>query len=162
MMICKIPDCGRKHYARGWCLFHYQRWWAHSDPLWEPKPMQDRHPCAKGYARRNGSRDRIMEHVAVAETALGRPLPNGAEVHHINGKRDDNRPANLVICPSRKYHRLLHMRARALAACGDPAARRCQKCGQWAPMDQNFRMHKTGGWHRGDCPQTQELFKNGK
>lgn len=72
-----------------------------------------------------------LQHVAIAERALGRLLPDGAEVHHVNEIRDDNRNENLVICPDRVYHALLHMRARALDACGDPAKRKCVYCKAW-------------------------------
>ncbi len=48
------------------------------------------------------------EHVAIAERVLGRPLPAGAEVHHFNEIKSDNRPQNLVICQDAAYHKYLH------------------------------------------------------
>src|SRR5687767_14275504 len=31
--ICSIPDCGKKHFGRGWCAAHWVRWQRHGDPL---------------------------------------------------------------------------------------------------------------------------------
>ena len=72
---------------------------------------------------------RILEHVLIAEAALGRPLPKAAEVHHVNRIRNDNRNANLVICPDHKYHALLHYRTRIIELGGDPDKHTvCSKC----------------------------------
>ncbi len=49
-------------------------------------------------------------HRMIAERALGRPLPKGAEVHHWNMDKTNNRNLNLVICQDTAYHNLLHAR----------------------------------------------------
>ena len=33
---CVSDGCARKHYGRGWCGMHYQRWAKHGDPLAGP------------------------------------------------------------------------------------------------------------------------------
>lgn len=54
------------------------------------------------------------EHIVLAEKALGRPLPKGSQVHHVNSNKGDNGRGNLVICQDAKYHSLLHRRTRKL------------------------------------------------
>jgi hypothetical protein len=48
---CEEPECGRKHYARGWCKTHYERWRCNPlrDPLPAPPPLGRRPP---GYRHR--------------------------------------------------------------------------------------------------------------
>lgn len=46
----------------------------------------------------------IMEHRWVMEQVIGRPLRRVEVVHHINGVRDDNRPANLRLYATHSEH----------------------------------------------------------
>lgn len=53
----------------------------------------------------------ILEHVLVAECILGRWLKDNECVHHINGKRNDNRKENLVVM-TKSEHMSLHSKKR--------------------------------------------------
>lgn len=77
------------------------------------------------------------EHVVLAELALGRPLPPGAEVHHFDCNRQNNSPFNLVICENQKYHALLEARGRRLHELGSLDLKRCWRCREVKPLD-NF------------------------
>jgi hypothetical protein len=64
----------------------------------------------------------------IAAIALGRPIPKGAEVHHVDGDHANNAPGNLVICQDHAYHMLLHRRQRILAVCGSANGVLCRDC----------------------------------
>jgi hypothetical protein len=79
------------------------------------------HPNADGDGR-------VFEHIAIVARALGRAVPRGAIVHHVDGVKTNNVSSNLVLCENRAYHNLIHRRERALLACGDPNATLCRRC----------------------------------
>lgn len=99
-----------------------------------------------GYIAHQIGAAKRMEHVLVAERVLGKPLPIGAVVHHVNDDRADNRPANLVICPNQAYHRLIHANEDAINACGHANFRRCRYCRLWSDPST---MTRTGNNRKG-------------
>lgn len=132
MNSCHIEGCERASKTRGMCNLHYLRWLRHGDPL-HGKDIRVRGTGSEsrndGYATLAG----VLRHRIIAEKALGKPLPRGAEVHHVNGNPLDNSNGNLVICPDHAYHALLHRRQKALDACGHADWLRCDFCRNWSP-----------------------------
>ena len=91
--------------------------------------------------------DRVVverEHRIVAERVLGRPLPAGACVHHVDEDKGNNANQNLVICQDDAYHNELHRRARILRAGGNPNTDKyCNDCKRVLPPE-NFSLRSYG------------------
>lgn len=135
MTSCSIDGCAKNASKRGWCDMHYRRWRLHGDTSTTLKAANGDGYMQGGYLGHQIDGVRVFDHVRVAEKALGKPLPSGAVVHHVNEIKTDNTPSNLVICPSKAYHNLIHARMAAMAACGDPDKRKCRRCGQYDRLD---------------------------
>jgi hypothetical protein len=115
---CRIPDCGQKtvFVSENLCTFHYRK---HVGGFALTNERSIRPDGTGTMDKRGYMVVRIggvhkFEHVLIAEKALGKPLPKGAQVHHLNERKGDNRNRNLVVCPDDAYHKLLHKRARDL------------------------------------------------
>lgn len=112
---CIVSSCERpRKMSNGYCAMHYNRMRRNG------KLEIDRNSPGEGGINLGGYRvisingKRVYEHIQRAEEALGKSLPPGAVVHHMNGNESDNfTPLNLIICPSQTYHLLLHRRQRA-------------------------------------------------
>ena len=144
---CTIPGCENVDViTRGMCPKHYQRWRHHGGPLKidraEPRKAGDGGFTAGGYHCKMTGPVRKYEHVRMAEDAIGKPLPAGAHVHHADCNPGNNAPTNLVVCPNAAYHWLLHVRTRALDACGNAGWRKCALCKQY---DDPAMMSEHGG-----------------
>ena len=81
----------------------------------------------------------------IAENVLGKKLPRGAVVHHVDGNNLNNTNSNLVICQDQRYHVLLHTRQRAVDAGCPPHWRRCHFCKEY---DDPELMNKNGRSYR--------------
>jgi transposase len=90
---------------------------------------------------RDGKRG--VEHRRVAEAALGEPLRPGEHVHHLNLKRADNRPENLIVLRDNRAHRLFHLYPPAWVP-------RCPCCGH--PQPETLEGRPDGVPMRSDWP----------
>jgi len=129
--------------------------------------MMETHKDSRGYlilTKSDRKRQPILEHILVAEKALGKQLPKGAVVHHANEVKTDNTPSNLVICPNSPYHELLHQRLRAWKACGHASWRKCNYCKEY-DEPKNLRISpKNGSAHHPSCinSYSRNLYWNRK
>lgn len=96
---CTVEGCIEPAVSRGWCSKHYDRWRHHGDPiaaLLRPARGEGK-PNRKGYRVVMIDGRRMPEHRHVMERVIGRPLIADENVHHKNGDRIDNDPANLEL-----------------------------------------------------------------
>ena len=115
---CSIEGCMRDTYASNTtlCKMHYLRQYRYGRTY---NIIADKGTgttsIISGYRYVTINGKQVYEHIFLAEKALGRSLPKGAVVHHMNCDRSDNfTKLNLVICPSQGYHLFLHRRLRKL------------------------------------------------
>lgn len=101
---CTAAGCDEKQLAKGYCAFHYHKFRWHGQTF-AGRPRNKRRrgegTFNNGYhfttVTREGSRRMIGTHRLVMEKKLGRSLRPNENVHHINGRRSDNRPENLEL-----------------------------------------------------------------
>jgi hypothetical protein len=81
-----------------------------------------------GHERGHTPTNYVFEHIVIAERALGRPILPPIEVHHVDENKGNNANNNLVICPDKAYHQMLHRHMKALQACGNSEWLHCTYC----------------------------------
>ncbi len=126
---CSVPECSYFVRSKGLCNRHYLRLSRYGRLHSIQRERGTGTIKNNGYiaVRNNGL---TYEHRNIAEAVLVRPMSGTEEIHHVDGNPSNNANSNLVICPSRAYHMLLHKRARALKACGHADWLNCCYCGK--------------------------------
>lgn len=153
---CSVEGCGAPHDAKGYCHSHYKRWKLHGNPLIvKVGPRGSGWRDRKGYQYHTVNGKSKLEHIAVAEKALGRLLPPGVVIHHVDENKQNNQPNNLVICQDNAYHKYLHMRLNAWKACGNADWRKCPYCHQYDDP-ANIRGEKSGRFVHRKCSATAQ------
>lgn len=95
---CSQEGCLEPHYAEGLCERH-----RYAVNRYGVATEFARRPKGSGYVTKEGyrvvyvNRKPVFEHRHVMEGLLGRPLLPHENVHHRNGDRQDNSPANLEL-----------------------------------------------------------------
>lgn len=96
--LCTVEGCDEHRYARGWCHLHYTRALLNEGDPGEPQRRKRRTGGRdRGYVTVTVDGKRMAEHRFVMEQQLGRKLYPEENVHHKNGRRDDNSPGNLEL-----------------------------------------------------------------
>ena len=155
---CSVDGCSSPVHGRGLCNKHRLRLSVYGR-LHNIRRERGTGTVTKyGHVRMAKNGVQKMQHVSIAEEALGRELPDGVVVHHADCNPSNNTPSNLVICPSQAYHFLLHRRINAINECGNPDYRKCYICKEYDPADVLFITNRDETYHRA-CKAKYELSR---
>lgn len=146
--ICSIKNCGKKHFARGWCRIHYYRWTRQGDPT----------VCLRDH----GSAPRFIYEVAVpyvGDDCLTWPFarnPRGYAI--INRRLNGTSSVCRLVCtaahgppPERRYE-AAHRCGRGHEGCVNPHHLR------WAtPVENAADKQLHGTVLRGECHGAAKL-----
>lgn len=89
----------------------------------------------------------VLRSLLIAEKALGKPIPLGRPVHHVDEDKSNDSSNNFVICESTNYHHFLHQRKRAYDACGNASWRKCSICKKYDSVDKLY-VYQKYSYHR--------------
>lgn len=100
-----------------------------------------------GYRRMTlKDRSQKFEHVLVWESHHG-PIPEGMEIHHVNGDKLDNRIENLRLV-TRLEHKRIHS---GCLRVGNTWLKRCRRCQWMRPIETDFYVNRGRNGAMGIC-----------
>ncbi len=146
---CSIEGCGKIHYGNGYCRNHCRKYRLYGNPNYVWPINTGDGWLRRGYKYHLIDGKEVCEHTLIAEKALGKKLPKGVVVHHVNEIKTDNRNSNLLICTI-TYHRLIHTRIEALKESGNANHRRCYLCRKYDDPN-NLSFAKRGKVYHKHC-----------
>lgn len=113
-----------------------------------PKPARadGYHVTRKGYLRKWLDGRMQLAHRVEWELHRG-PVPDGMQIHHRNGDKQDNRIENLEILDA-ITHKRLHEGCQLR---GGTWWKLCPKCGEWKPIDEEHWYFCRQGWPMYRC-----------
>ncbi len=132
---CSADDCNGASYCRGFCSAHYQKFMGNGTLQTTKRDAGTGTINNRGYISHAHKKGQKLEHRIVAEIALGKKIDPTIVVHHADGNKINNNRSNLVICPSQKYHALLHIRQDAHEDTGDANKRKCYICKKYDSIE---------------------------
>ena len=118
---------------------------------------KEKNPAWKGgvYVSQNrvfsysGKYKHTQESILVCEAVLGKHIPSGAIIHHVDGDSLNNKKENLIICQDKAYHNRLHRRMRAKEFCGNASWLKCPYCKQYDdPKNMNSNRDHQQAYHQ--------------
>lgn len=145
---CSVDGCTLTASRKSMCNNHYRMMRKYGDPLFrQNRPLGSGTPHNKGYWMYEINGRSVMRHVLAAEKAIGKKLPLGVEVHHVDDDRGNDTNSNLIVCQDRAYHMLLHKRTKALKISGHANWITCQICKQYSPPEEIKSYSNGVKWH---------------
>lgn len=103
-MTCDVDGCGRPVVSNGRCAMHESRMRRYGTTTLPQRiargslnPDGYVRVLRRGHPNAGSVRGDMLEHRFVMSEMLGRALLPSERVHHVNGIRHDNRPANLEL-----------------------------------------------------------------
>src|SRR5512138_1271832 len=125
-MVCSVEGCEKEGAVlnKTLCRMHYDRHHKYGDVHFRKKRGNGEGTLSKDKGRWLFTDDGRQKQraVLIAEKVLGKKLPKGALVHHVDADSMNDANNNLVILQDQSLHMLVEYRTKAFLATGNARA----------------------------------------